>query len=488
MQSEKLNHSIFGFDIFTDEPWLKDQLELFSNQNAQLINSIPEQELERVSGAIERGLQQGSRFTEIAKEIQKSFGISKRRATLIARDQTTKLNASLTKLRQTGVGVTKYEWQTSGDERVRSTHRANDGKIFEWDKPSKITGHPGHDVNCFPGDLEFSTFDIINKMFRYRYRGQLAELITNDGLILKATPNHPILTQRGWIAIKYVNIGDNIISASNQTFNAIEMNINKNKSIFRDCFETIDIFFGTCSSAAYSGKFHGDFADDNVDIISFDCQLPNTWNVSLLQDFKKFILTLSDINFPNIDLTVFRSIQSAFNGLIISSQSYIGGCSKFFSIFNSCFRHSQFHSLRSISWIDSFFNQSIIYDITGNFITFSQLFDTFPLTKEEQYFFNRQFFKIMRMATSSIDLSINPPTSQSFADYIGIDSNFNGDFAQIESLNVKRHCVINKSITNFFGHVYNLETNKGYYSISENNVNLVVSNCRCVAIPIIEGI
>ena len=147
-QSEKVTHSIFGIDIFVDEPWLGDQLKLFSSQNAQLIRSLPEQELERVAGDIERGLQQGVRFTDIAKGIQKSFGITRRRATLIARDQTTKLNASLTRLRQQEVGVEEYVWQTSGDERVRPTHRANDGKKFRWDSPPKVTGHPGNDVNC----------------------------------------------------------------------------------------------------------------------------------------------------------------------------------------------------------------------------------------------------------------------------------------------------------------------------------------------------
>lgn len=147
-QFEKTTNSVFGFDIFVDEPWLADQLKLFSSQNAQLIKSLPEQELERVAAIIERGLQQGLRFTDISKGIQKSFGITHRRAKLIARDQTTKLNASLTKLRQEEVGVEEYIWQTSGDERVRPTHRANDGKKFRWDSPPAKTGHPGNDVNC----------------------------------------------------------------------------------------------------------------------------------------------------------------------------------------------------------------------------------------------------------------------------------------------------------------------------------------------------
>lgn len=147
-QFEKINRSVFGFDIFQNEPWLEDQLKLFASQNAELIRSLASAELERVAGIVERGLQQGENFQTISTEIQKSFGISHRRAKLIARDQTTKLNASLTKLRQQELGIEEYEWQTSGDERVRPTHKANDGKRFKWSKPPPKTGHPGHDVNC----------------------------------------------------------------------------------------------------------------------------------------------------------------------------------------------------------------------------------------------------------------------------------------------------------------------------------------------------
>lgn len=147
-QFEKVNKSVFGIDIFVDQPYLRDQLELFSRQNAQLITSIPEQDLLQVAGIVERGLQEGSRFTLVARDIQKRFGITMRRANLISRDQTTKLNASLTKLRQESAGITEYRWQTSNDERVRPTHRANDGKKFRWDNPPKITGHPGTDINC----------------------------------------------------------------------------------------------------------------------------------------------------------------------------------------------------------------------------------------------------------------------------------------------------------------------------------------------------
>ena len=38
--------------------------------------------------------------------------------------------------------------KTMKDDRVRDTHVANQGRIFSWDTPSPITGHPGDDPNC----------------------------------------------------------------------------------------------------------------------------------------------------------------------------------------------------------------------------------------------------------------------------------------------------------------------------------------------------
>lgn len=164
-QYSKTINSVLGVDIFLEEPWLESQIELFANQNSQLIKNMTVNEIERVSGIIQRGLQEGSSYGSITESIEKSFGITRRHAKLIARDQTTKLNGSLTKLRQQEVGITEYRWQTSGDERVRADHRALDGKICRWDDPtvylnektgkwekrSKIGGtnvHTSQDVNC----------------------------------------------------------------------------------------------------------------------------------------------------------------------------------------------------------------------------------------------------------------------------------------------------------------------------------------------------
>lgn len=164
-QFEKTTESVLGVDIFVEEPWLETQIEIFANQNATLIKNLTDTQLNRVSGIIQRGLQQGTDLDTITDDIQETFGMTRRHAKLIARDQTTKLNANLTKLRQEEIGVENFRWLTSGDERVRASHEVLDGKICRWDDPtvfldektgkwvkkSTIGGSPVHcgvDVNC----------------------------------------------------------------------------------------------------------------------------------------------------------------------------------------------------------------------------------------------------------------------------------------------------------------------------------------------------
>ena len=75
------------------------------------------------------------------KEIRKVYGSSRRRAELIARDQTAKLNGQIQRAQQLDAGVTEYIWSTSGDERVRRSHRELNGRKFSWnDAPVNSDG------------------------------------------------------------------------------------------------------------------------------------------------------------------------------------------------------------------------------------------------------------------------------------------------------------------------------------------------------------
>jgi SPP1 gp7 family putative phage head morphogenesis protein len=159
--------SVIGVDFTrgVDGPWLAIEMRSWVAENTQLIQSIPERLLTDVDGIVQRALRTGADPRETAREIQQRFGVTEARARLIARDQVAKLNASITQSRNQALGLDQYEWSTSGDERVRESHKAMNGKLCRWDDPtvysedggatwgprSAIGGveqHPGMDYQC----------------------------------------------------------------------------------------------------------------------------------------------------------------------------------------------------------------------------------------------------------------------------------------------------------------------------------------------------
>ena len=115
--------------------------------NVQLITSIDKRYFADIRGIMRKGLESGRSTRSIRRELERRFAVSKARAELIARDQISKLNGDITRVKQKKAGIKSYTWSTSGDERVRQTHADNDGKTFLWSEPP-ATGHPGQDFQC----------------------------------------------------------------------------------------------------------------------------------------------------------------------------------------------------------------------------------------------------------------------------------------------------------------------------------------------------
>lgn len=101
-----------------DESSMSDYLEASVAQNVNLITSVKDQHLTNVQSAVMEGMRAGEAPSTIAKRIQKESGVSQRRAKIIARDQTAKLNSDITERRQESAGITHYRWVTSRDRRV----------------------------------------------------------------------------------------------------------------------------------------------------------------------------------------------------------------------------------------------------------------------------------------------------------------------------------------------------------------------------------
>ncbi len=136
-----------GVDVFADSPALQGRLTQFGKKNARLIRKLSREHLDRVQSLVSEGLASGRTSAQIARDISKAKGIPRRRALLIARDQTAKLNGQIAVDRMRTNGVKKGIWRTVGDERVRDEHAAREGQ--EFDLARGIEGElPGQPVNC----------------------------------------------------------------------------------------------------------------------------------------------------------------------------------------------------------------------------------------------------------------------------------------------------------------------------------------------------
>ncbi len=144
-----------GFTVrFRLTPEWRDALQATISENVSLIKSIATQYHTAIEGAVMRSVATGGDLRTLAAELEKTYGVTRRRAALISRDQNAKATAALTRVRQQEVGVTHARWLHSrGGRTPRPSHVANSGKVYDvrtgwFDPDERVYCWPGTLINC----------------------------------------------------------------------------------------------------------------------------------------------------------------------------------------------------------------------------------------------------------------------------------------------------------------------------------------------------
>ena len=121
-------------------------------ENIALIKSIASEYLSDVEGLVMRSVTQGRNLGDLTDELTQRYGITKRRAALIARDQNNKATSTINKVRQRQLGITQAKWMHShAGKHPRPSHVAASGKTYDIDKGMYLDGEwllPGQAINC----------------------------------------------------------------------------------------------------------------------------------------------------------------------------------------------------------------------------------------------------------------------------------------------------------------------------------------------------
>lgn len=393
---------------------------------------------------------QGESISDIASRLALAVADSNRKAairnarTLMTGAENAGRVDSYKRAQKMGIDLVQ-QWMATLDGRTRHSHRQMDGVTVDVGKKfpngCRFPGDPeapAREVyNCFVGDVNVATDSDIVRSYKHKYDGKLVTIKTSMGVEFTCTPNHPILTMRGWISAERLNEGDNILIASRSNFKFARRNPNVYHGFAR--FDTVHEFvnmLGSKRTRRLGVNFHGDIPTSNVEIVTQKRFLGNNRNVGKLEKKGK-------LRFKDSDAFAFRNCHAikSFGRIWKTSFSNISRMCKTFSFRFGCLSHAKVHGFRPIAWLDSCGVKPLFNDISGNVEFLRECLDGF--------------------------------SGIVFAD-------------DIVSINVDSRCT----------HVYNLQTVNGYYFVNNsitcgkqmfNGVGAIAHNCRCTLVADIKG-
>lgn len=137
---------------FTMTSAMRDAFQAVLYEQVGLIKSLPAQHLQEVQGLVMRSVARGRDLAFLSRQLQKRYGITKRRAELIARDQNNKATSVMQAARQRSLGIATGVWLHShAGKHPRLSHLAANEQEFDLATGMEIDGEkimPGEKINC----------------------------------------------------------------------------------------------------------------------------------------------------------------------------------------------------------------------------------------------------------------------------------------------------------------------------------------------------
>lgn len=334
---------------------------------------------------------------EIAERL--SEVMPREKAELIARNETLYAIRS-GRLEQDETLAEKYSlhvqlvWRTSGDANVCPICKAMEGTrvdlgkafpdivetedgIVSWEHSSwNDSGRiPDAHVNCVLGDTLVSA-DNVKAATKMNYSGDVVKLKTRSGKVLSVTPNHILLTQRGWVAAKNIQKTDKVVANSDRVENAMHDNtINGNQTTIADEFVSLEKASGVVAvEVPVTAKdFKGDaVTDEKVKVILPQSFLRNKTDASSSE--LGCYLPLVCGKLADSTLSGFSSIDQLLVGVLLATNGIVGGECKSLSLLGSGGSHSDIHRFTSSTAYNARLNEAKSNSSTADIETLSKSF------------------------------------------------------------------------------------------------------------------
>lgn len=457
-----------GFTLYnhdTAEYLLKDERQLMPGPSTRKAKEIAANEAmqwdkQKIQSAVLQGVLQGEGPHKVAERLRQVGQMGYNASVRYARTMTTSAqNAgrynSFRRARDLGVDLT-IEWMATLDGRTRHAHRMMHGQRTTVDEPfhtpdgytiyypadsSGMSDAPQQEIwNCFVGETVAASDSEIVRSYKHKYSGELFHIKTSRGVEFTCTPNHPILTPRGWIAANALYEGDDILVTRVGEFDSsgLDPNINHVFPSMKAIHQFMNMLPGKRASGL-SVNFHGDRATANVEVVSKKRFLRDNINSSSTK-------TSDEFRFKNAGSFVFckSHFVPCLGRIYISALRLVRKGCESLTLFRRSLFHAGVHRFGEIAGRDSCVSEYAIDNLPAMTDIRGELLDGL--------------------------------TGKVFTDNI---------------------VAIDRQTRRLFCHVYNLQTKNGYYFVrnsiscgegkSNDNYYAIAKNCRCTLRAMVKG-
>lgn len=206
--------------------------------------------------------------------------------------------------------VTK-EWRATRDGRTRDTHRAMNGQRVGLDGVFVTPGghrmrYPGdaglgapakETIQCFAPWVSIDTAGLRGGISR-EYVGDLVELSWGDGVNLAITPNHPVLTDRGWVPAGEVVESDYLVEdCFGDCRRALgEPDVEHGRARAQELYEACEALGARRRASRDVVDLHGEMPGHDVDVVALPSSLRDAFDTAGRELFGEITLAEADVS------------------------------------------------------------------------------------------------------------------------------------------------------------------------------------------------
>lgn len=332
-----------------------------------------------------------------------------------------------------------------------------------------VNAPPMH-PNCVLPDTKIIAPDI-EAIMRSEYSGNVVELGLSNGTRLSVTPNHIVLTARGWVRAKNLIKGDKVVNYCGRVKSMVETNPTNNNGV-----PTIEKLFAALSKSSSVPTFSvpisaedlkGDvIPDSKVDIVFINSELRNKFN-SAINKLIGDILFIRTLEGSESVLNAKCMIAELLVGLGLVADGIMSSSRVSSVLFGRALTHHELVGFRR----PSDYYARLAKTVPNNGSANSKLFGDCVLT-------NARFIK--RNDESNINTILNRCGSISdrtsdFGYFAGTNSEEISNFLSGFTGFIHFDDIVSVDVRFYKGHVYDASSLSTLYIAN----GVITSNCRC---------